>query len=203
MIEQGSIGWKMQRYGNANASRVSDIIAKTKTGYSTSRQNYMTELVIERFGVFKEGFTTEAMQYGIDNEPFARAAYELKNKFMVEEVGYILHPNIPRSGASPDGRVNDGLVEIKCPLSNTHFEYLIADVVPNKYKPQMAWQMACTGAKWCDFVSYDSRVPNGLQYFEIRYMRDDEYIEMLEKEVAKFLIEVNEKFELLKIKTEI
>lgn len=200
---QGGDEWLLAKRGNVGASRIADIIAKTKTGYSTSRQNYMTELVIERFGVFKESFTNEAMQYGIDNEPFARAAYELKNKLIVEEVGYILHPNIQRSGASPDGIVNDGLVEIKCPLSNTHFEYLIADVVPNKYKPQMAWQMACTGAKWCDFVSYDSRVPNGLQYFEIRYMRDDEYVEMLEKEVAKFLIEVNEKFELLKIKTEI
>jgi putative phage-type endonuclease len=198
MIEQGSKEWLQKRYGNASASRISDVIAKTKSGYSASRENYLTELVLERFGIFPEQFTTDAMQHGIDTEPFARATYEIKNGVIVEEVGYILHPTIKHSGASPDGKVGNGLLEIKSPNTKTHFEYLLNEVVPSKYKPQMAWQMACTGAEWVDFVSYDDRAPDGLQYFEVRYMRDNEYIEMLEKEVTQFLIEVDAKFELLK-----
>lgn len=194
MIEQGSIEWKMLRAGNATASRIADIIAKTKSGYSTSRDNYMTELVIERFGVISEGFTNSAMQHGTDCEPFARATYEGLNNAMVTQIDYVPHPTIKRAGASPDGLIDDGLLEIKCPNSNTHFNYLISNEVPEKYKPQMAWQMACTGAKWCDFVSFDNRVPTDLQYFEIRYNRDDIYIEMLEQEVIKFLAEVEEKY---------
>jgi putative phage-type endonuclease len=200
MIEQGSPEWFKQRYGNASASRIADVIAKTKNGYSASRDNYLTQLVLERFDIIEESFTSEAMQYGTDTEPFARATYEIKNNVIVEQVGYILHPTIQHSGASPDGKINDGLIEIKCPNSKTHFEYLLGEKVPYKYKPQMAWQMACTGANWVDFISYDNRVPEGLQYFEIRYERDNEYIDMLEKEVTQFLIEVDEKFELLKKK---
>lgn len=199
IIEQGTKEWLELRYGNASASRIADVIAKTKSGYSASRENYLTQLVLERFGIFEEPFTSEAMTHGNETEPFARATYEAKNDVFVEQVGYILHPKIKHSGASPDGRIGeDGLIEIKCPISKTHFEYLLGEKVPSKYIPQMAWQMACTGAKWCDFVSFDNRVPEGLQYFEIRYHRDDEYIKMLEDEVTKFLIEVDAKFELLK-----
>jgi putative phage-type endonuclease len=197
MIQQGSPEWFQQRYGNASASRIADIIAKTKSGPSASRENYLTQLVLERFGIFEDSFASEAMNHGTECEPFARAEYELKNRVFVEEVGYILHPTIAKSGASPDGVVGDGLIEIKCPITKTHFEYLLADKVPSKYKPQMAWQMACTGAKWCDFVSYDNRAPEGLHYFQIRYMRDNEYISELESEVTKFLNEVQERFELL------
>lgn len=194
MIIQGSNEWKMLRAGKATASRIKDIIAKTKSGYSTSRENYLTELVIERFGVISEGFTNFAMQHGTDTEPYARHEYEVINSVMIDEVHFINHPTISMAGASPDGIIGDGLIEIKCPDSKTHFNYLVASVVPEQYKPQMAWQMACTGAKWCDFVSFDNRVPEGLQYFEIRYNRDDIYIEMLEKEVTEFLRNVDAKF---------
>jgi putative phage-type endonuclease len=194
MIEQGSQEWRLLRAGNATASRIGDIIAKTKSGYSTSRENYLTELVIERFGVLSEGFTNAAMEHGTETEPFARATYEAVNGVMVDQIDYVPHPLIKNAGASPDGIVDDGLIEIKCPNSKTHFEYLLANEVPNKYKPQMAWQMACTGSNWCDFVSFDDRVPDGLQYFEIRYNRDNEYIAMLEEEVTKFLKEVDAKF---------
>jgi putative phage-type endonuclease len=200
MIEQGSQEWKLLRAGNATASRIKDIVARTKSGYSTSRENYLTELVIERFGVLSEGFTNAAMQHGTDTEPFARATYEAVRGVMVEQVDYVPHPSIKNAGASPDGIVEDGLIEIKCPDSKTHFNYLLAGVVPEQYKPQMAWQMACTGAKWCDFVSFDDRVPNELQYFQVRYMRDDEYIEMLEKEVVTFLGEVEERYNQLQEK---
>lgn len=197
MIVQGSLEWRMLRAGNVTASRVAEVIAKTKSGYSTSRENYMTELVIERFGIISEGFTNSAMEHGTETEPLARSAYELVNGVMVNEVAYVTHPTILRAGASPDGVINDGLLEIKCPTSKTHFEYLLANEVPAKYKPQMAWQMACTGAQWCDFVSFDNRVPEDLQYFEIRFERDDLYIEMLEEEVIKFLQEVEAKYQQL------
>lgn len=190
-MEQGSKEWFDARYGRVTASRVADVIAKTKSGYSASRANYMTEIVIERFGVVNEKFTNDAMQWGTEQEPFARANYEIKNNVIVKECGFIDHPTIEMAGASPDGIVGAGLLEIKCPNSKTHFEYLLAGVVPEKYKPQMAWQMACTGAQWVDFVSYDPRVPEGLQYFQIRYERNDNYIAELEAEVIKFLDEVN------------
>ena len=197
MILQGSPEWKKLRAGKATASRIKDIVAKTKTGYSTSRENYMTELVIERFGVIKEGFTNASMQHGTETEPYARHAYELKNGVMIDEIDFVNHPTIAMAGASPDGLIGDGLLEIKCPDSKTHFNYLLAGVVPEQYKPQMAWQMACTGAKWCDFVSFDNRVPEGLQYFQIRYVRDDDYIEILENEVTAFLNEVSARYEQL------
>lgn len=192
--------WKQMRAGKVTASRVADVIAKTKSGYSASRANYMTELVIERFGVISEGFTNAAMQWGTENEPLARIEYENRNLVSVEQVDFVDNPLIAMSGASPDGIVGNGLLEIKCPNSTTHFEYLLANAVPEKYKPQMAWQMACTGAEWCDFVSYDPRVPEGLQYFQVRYNRDDAYIAMLEDEVIKFLEEVDTKYKQLKEK---
>lgn len=194
MIEQGSIQWRMLRAGKVTASRVADVIAKTKTGYSASRENYLTELVIERFGIISDGFTNAAMQHGTETEPFARAEYEMRNNLLVDKIDFVDHPTIAMSGASPDGIVGNGLLEIKCPDSKTHFNYLLANEVPNKYMPQMAWQMACTGGEWCDFVSYDPRVPEDLKYFEIRYERDDEYISMLEKEVISFISEVDERF---------
>lgn len=197
-LVQGSQEWLQARYGNASASRIADVIAKTKSGYSASRENYLTQLVLERFGVFEESYTNAAMEWGTEQEPFARMEYEAVNGSIVKEVGYILHPTIKHAGASPDGVVGDGLLEIKCPITKTHFEYLMDGKPPSKYIPQMAWQMACTGAKWVDFVSYDPRAPKGLHYFQVKYNRDDEYISMLEDEVEKFLKEVNERFDKLK-----
>jgi putative phage-type endonuclease len=196
-IIQGTPEWFAIRAGKVTASRVADVIAKTKTGYSASRKNYMDELVKERFGVMPEPFTNAAMQWGTEQEPFARMEYESRTGNMVLEVGFVHHPTIEMAGASPDGVIGEGLLEIKCPNTSTHFDYLLNDEVPEKYKAQMAWQMACCGAKWCDFVSYDSRAPEGLQYFQTRYERDDSYIAMLEDEVRKFLDEVNERYEAL------
>jgi len=196
-LVQGTPEWFAARRGNASASRIADIIAKTKSGYSASRENYLTELVLERFGIEPEGFTSAAMEWGTQTEPLARLAYEANSGNMVLEVGYILHPRIAHSGASPDGIIGEGLLEIKCPNTKTHFEYLLSEEVPQKYKPQMAWQMACTGCDWVDFVSFDPRAPEGLQYFCKRYDRDDDYIAMLEGEVIEFLKEVDLKFEQL------
>jgi putative phage-type endonuclease len=199
MIEQGSPEWFAQRLGKVTASRVADVIAKTKTGYSTSRDNYMAQLVCERMtNTVAESFTNSAMQHGVDTEPLARAAYEAHADVLVDEVAMITHPTIEAAGASPDGYVGDeGLLEVKCPNSATHIDTLLTQVVPGKYITQMQWQMACTGRKWCDFVSFDPRLPTELQLFVKRVPRDDAYIQMLEKEVIQFLTELDGKIKKL------
>jgi putative phage-type endonuclease len=191
-IIQGSTEWFYQRLGKVTASRVADVIAKTKTGYSTSRDNYMAQLVVERLTFTKtESYTNAAMQWGTDQEPFARAAYEASQGVMVEEMGFVPHPSIEWAGASPDGLVgDDGLVEIKCPNTATMIETLLSQKVPGKYITQMQFQLACTGRKWCDYVSFDPRMPAKAQMFVRRVDRDDEYIAHLEEEIGKFLVEV-------------
>lgn len=202
-MEQRSTEWFTARLGKVTASRVADVIAKTKTGYSTSRENYMAQLVCERMtGTQGESFSSVAMQWGTDQEPLARAAYEAAKDVLVDEVGFIVHPTIINAGASPDGLVgDDGLIEIKCPNTATHIDTLLSDKVPSKYNTQMQWQMACTGRKWCDFVSFDPRMPEGLQLFIRRVDFDAEYVKMLEAEITEFLGELETKIEKLKEKT--
>lgn len=193
-MKQGSEEWFAARLGKVTASRVSDIVAKTKSGYSTSRKNYMAELLCERLtGTQQDGFKSAPMQRGTDLEPKARAVYMIETGRDVTEVGMIPHPTIENSGASPDGLVgNVGLVEIKCPNTATHLEFIRSEKPMDKYYLQMQWQMACTGRKWCDFVSYDDRLTERLSYKCIRVMRDDETIKHLEKEVSKFLSELED-----------
>ena len=194
-IIQGSTEWFYQRLGKVTASRVADVIAKTKTGYSTSRDNYMAQLVVERLTFTKqESYTNAAMQWGTDQEPFARAAYEAAQGVMVEEVGFVRHPTIEWAGASPDGLVGgdgEGLVEIKCPNTLTMIETLLSQKVPSKYFAQMQFQMACTGRKWTDYVVFDPRMPEKAQLFVKRVDRDDAYIAEIEAEIVKFLAEVD------------
>jgi len=202
-MEQRSTEWFTARLGKVTASRVADVIAKTKTGYSTSRENYMAQLVCERMtGTQGESYSNAAMQWGTDQEPLARAAYEAAKDVLVDEVGFITHPTIIAAGASPDGLVGDeGLIEIKCPNTATHIDTLLTDKVPSKYNTQMQWQMACTGRKWCDFVSFDPRMPEGLQIFIQRVDFDEQYVKMLEAEITEFLGELETKIEKLKEKT--
>ena len=191
-IIQGSNDWFQIRMGKVTASRVADVIAKTKTGYSTSRDNYMAQLVVERLTFTKqESYTNAAMQWGTDTEPFARAAYEAAQGVMVEEVGFVRHPTIEWAGASPDGLVaDDGCIEIKCPNTLTMIETLLSQKVPGKYFTQMQFQLACTKRKWCDYVVFDPRMPAKAQLFVKRVDRDDTYIAEIEAEIVKFLAEV-------------
>lgn len=199
MIEQGSVEWHLQRLGKVTASRVADVLSKGKSGESASRKNYRTELVVQRLtGLPGESFTNAAIEHGIATEPMARIAYEAAMGVFVNQVSFIDHPTIANFGCSPDGIIDDGLIEIKCPNSSTHIEYLTDDKPPAKYIPQMQCQMAVTGAKWCDFVSFDPRLPNDLQLFVVRLERDEKYIEAMETEVKKFLSEVEEMFTKLK-----
>ena len=194
-MEQRTTEWHTARLGKVTASRVADVIAKTKTGYGASRANLMADLIVERLtGQPASTFTNAHMEWGTEQEPHARAAYSARTGELVEEVGFIDHPRIVNSGASPDGLVgDDGLVEFKCPATATHLDTLLAGEVPSKYIPQMQWQMACTNRAWCDFVSYDPRLPEHLRMFVKRVPRDDTYIATLETEVTKFLAELEEK----------
>jgi len=200
MIVQGTVEWHLQRLGKVTASRIADVLSKGKSGESASRKNYRTELVVQRLtGVPGESFTNAAMEWGTATEPLARIAYEAKMGIFVDEVAFISHPSISNFGCSPDGYIADnGLLEIKCPNSSTHIEYLTDDKPPTKYIPQMQCQMAVTGRQWCDFVSFDPRLPEDLQLFVVRLERDEEYIKAMEAEVEKFLSEVEEMFTKLK-----
>ena len=203
MMDQGSESWFQIRIGKVTASRVADVLAKTKSGYSASRDNYMAQLVCERLtGQKAEGFTNAAMQHGTETEPLARAAYEALKDVLVDEVGFVPHPTIQMAGASPDGLVEqDGLLEIKCPNTATHIDTLLSDSVPTKYFTQMQFQLACTGRKWCDFVSFDNRLPEELQLFVKRVPRDETYIKLMEAEIVQFIAELDDKInKLMKVK---
>lgn len=193
-IVQGSPEWFLQRLGKVTASRLADVVAKTKTGESASRANYRAELVAERLtGKQAEGFSNAAMKWGTDCEPLARAAYESESGVFVVETGMIHHPRIAMSGASPDGLVLvDGLLEIKCPDTKTHIDTVLSGKAPTKYIPQIQWQIACTERAWCDFVSFDPRMPAEMQIFVKRVERDDALIAEYEAEVVRFLAEVDE-----------
>jgi putative phage-type endonuclease len=198
-MEQRTEEWFAARLGKVTASRVADVLAKIKSGESASRKNYKMELVVQRLtNKVGESFTNAAMEWGTEQEPFARMAYEAHTGTFVKEEGFVDHPTIEGFGCSPDGIVGEGLIEIKCPNTATHIETVLENKAPSKYIPQMQAQMACTGAKWCDFVSFDPRVPEDLQLFVVRVERDQEYIDSMEVEVKQFLSEVLDLFNQLK-----
>lgn len=191
-MEQRTEEWIQARLGKVTASRVADVMAKTKSGYSASRKNYMAELVCERLtGAQADRFESAAMAWGTETEPLARSAYEAATGEMVEEVGFIDHPTIPNFGASPDGLVGtDGGLEIKCPNTATHIDTLLSGAIDSRYIYQLSTGMACTGRKWWDFVSFDPRLPDNLSYKCIRIYRDDALIAEIELEVIRFLEEL-------------
>ena len=189
MIEQGTPEWHQMRLGKVSASRMADLLAKTKTGFSASRAKYMAQLLCERMtGQPTEFFITPAMQRGTEIEPVARAAYEAENLVSVEQVAWVEHPTISLAGCSPDGFVGEhGLIEIKCKEIHNHLDSILNDRIDPDHQAQMMWQMACTGRQWCDYVCFDDRAPEGLQLFVKRLHRDEEKIKQMEDEVIKFL----------------
>ena len=198
-MDQRSEEWFAARLGKVTASRLSDVLATIKTGEAAARANYRIELVAERLtGKSTPGFTSAAMQWGVECEPMARSAYETETGLIVTEVGFVDHPTIAMAGASPDGLVgDDGLIEIKCPETKTHIETLTSKKAPSKYIPQMQWQMACTGRQWVDFVSFDPRLPEHLMLEIITVDRDQLLIDQYSEAVSIFLAEVSKTVELL------
>lgn len=194
-MQQGTIEWKLARAGSLGASQIADAIARTKSGWGASRANIMAQLIAERLtGVPYEGYTNAAMAHGTATEPMARDAYREQTFDDVTEVGLVVHPTIKGTHASPDGLVGpDGLLEIKCPSSATHIDTLLGGSIPAKYETQMLWQMACAGRAWCDFVSFDPRLPPEMQLFVKRLERDEKRISELEEMVRDFLAELDDK----------
>lgn len=194
-MKQQTPEWFAARLGKATGSRISDIVAKTKTGYAASREDYMFQLVVERLtGINTVSFSSKEMQWGVEQEEYARSAYEAHMGVLVDQVGSIDHPRIAMSSASPDGLIgDDGMIEIKCPMTKNHLNMFLGQSIAKSYMDQMMWQMAVTGRKWVDYVSFDPRCPAGLQLFIQTIERDNEYIAALEFEVVKFLAEVEVK----------
>lgn len=194
-IEQHSAAWYDARLGHVTASRVAEVISSKKNGEPRkAREDYKMELLIETLtGRPAEHYVSPAMDWGIETEKLAREEYKMAKGVEIDRIGYVLHPRIKRSGASPDGLIGEHtLVEFKCPTTQTHMLYVIHDVVPDEYMPQMMWQMACTGRAYCDFVSYDPRVPDDFSLFIKRVARDDSYIAQMERKVEEFIIELND-----------
>lgn len=200
MIPSGTPEWFAARLGKLTASRIADALARTKSGWGASRTNYMAELVAERLtGVPAETYVSAAMQRGADMETEARAAYEFCFGIDVAPGGFIAHPRIADSGASPDGLVgDDGLVEFKCPNTSTHIDTLLGAPIAQRYVLQMQWQMACTDRTWCDFVSYDPRMPEAMRLHATRVARDAAMIAALERDVRDFLSELSAKVDELR-----
>lgn len=194
MSEQRTDEWFAQRLGKVTASRIADMMARTKTGWGASRANYAAQLVCERLtGVPADSYQNDAMRFGTENEPLARAAYEFRTDNSVELCGFIDHPRIAMSGASPDGLIGTaGLLEIKVPNSATHIDTLLNASVPSRYQLQVQWQLACTGREWCDYVSFDPRLPEEMRLWRATVYRDKETIAELEREVEAFLAEIDD-----------
>ena len=193
---QGEPDWHAARTGKVTASRVADIVRVTRSGPSRSRETYLGEIVAERLsggGAWRADYVSQAMQWGKDNEQGAREMYAFATGLEVVTVGFVLHPQSDFAGCSPDGLAGeDGLVEIKCPNSATHIQSLLGAPIDPDYVKQMQWQLACTGRQWCDFVSFDPRMPPEMQIDIRRVIRNDSTILELELAVSAFLAEVDE-----------
>jgi putative phage-type endonuclease len=193
-MEQGTEEWRLARCGSLGASQLHEALAKTKSGWGASRSNIRSRMVIERLtGIPVDTYETPAMSWGRSTEDDARTAYSFVTGHHVTEVGLYKHPTIIGSHASPDGLVgDDGCIEIKCPNSATHIETLKTKQIPHKYLLQMQWQMACADRQWCDFVSFDPRMPDHLMLYIARIQRDNDMLAILESEVTAFLAEVDQ-----------
>lgn len=184
-MEQRTEEWYQARLGKVTASKVYDVMKKTKSGYSTSRKNYLAQLLCERLtGAKEEGFTSAAMQRGIDLEIMARTAYEVETGRIVKDAGFVTHFQYEQFGASPDGFADDGLIEIKCPNTMTHIDFLQTGKIKPEYEWQMRAQMVCTSRNWCDFVSFDDRLPDNLQIKIVR-------VDRCEKKEAEMMLEID------------
>jgi predicted phage-related endonuclease len=198
-VSQQTGEWLQARIGCVTASRVADIVTRLKSkkgpdgelAYSADRQKYKKELIYENMTNLSLGhWVSPAMDWGSENEPLAKAAYEMEADVELQDGGFWLHDEIPRFGASPDALVGEfGLLECKCPPSG-HLDILQSRVIPVEYEPQMLAQMACTGRQWCDFVSFNPDFPKQHRIFIKRFHRDEARITELQNEVMKFLMEV-------------
>jgi YqaJ-like viral recombinase domain len=205
--EQRSEMWRAARAGRATGSRACDILSRIKTGEAAARRDYRIQLAIEQITktpMEDDGWLSKDVQRGIDLEPAALSAYEVYQGNLIRKTGF-LQMNGVMAGCSIDGDVNnfEGIVEFKCPKSATHVSYLRTREIPRDYMAQITHNLWVTGAQWCDWVSFDDRLPEdlGLQFLCIRVKRDEAAIRTYEADVNRFLAEVKiEARELLAMK---
>jgi predicted phage-related endonuclease len=194
-VEQRSDEWFEARCGSLGASKIGVALSRLKrSGDRTAAAvDYLYELAAERLtGVPSRQHNPR--YWGEEHEDEARRSYAFLTNLAVVKIGLIPHPTIEGAHASPDSLVGDeGGLELKCPTSATHLRTLIADAVPEDHLPQVHWALACSGRKWWDFVSYDPRFPDGLQFFQKRVMRDETIIAAMEADARDFLSEVGGK----------
>lgn len=200
MVEQGSLEWFMCRVGRVTASEVINALAiakvgKNKGGDTEGRRTYKASIIAEILTgePDMEGYATSSMNRGTNEEPRARAAYEIANDVDVDIVGFVIHPTIERAGSSPDGLVShDGMLEIKNPKTKNHISYMLSGELPDEYEPQVMFSLACTERDWCDFLSFDARMPQGLRAFCKRIYRNEQRIAEINAGVLQFFEEVDE-----------
>jgi putative phage-type endonuclease len=193
--------WFEARLGRVTASKVADALNYMANGReSAARKKYREEIVAERLTGQRadlDRFVTNDMKWGIANEAIAKNVYQITTRRIIEDSPFVQHPKL-MAGASPDGYIGeDGLVEIKCLRSANHlYKAMKTQEVPPEHIPQIQMQLWITGRKYCDFISFDSRLPEGLRIFVQRVDRDEDYIKNLEAEVKKFLAECDRDFKM-------
>lgn len=186
------------RLGKLTASGMKHALRFLKNGKEASeRRKYKTEIVAERMtGIFMPHYVNAAMEFGIENEPLAREWYSHKVGKTVNAGQFLDHPDIDLCGATPDGFVDDGLVEFKCPNTSTYIKWKLAGTIPEEHWPQLALQLSVTGKPWVDFCAFDPRMPEAQRGFILRFERwkAQAYIAGVEEHARNFLREVDELF---------
>jgi len=200
---QGSAEWFQARCGRVTASKINDVMAYLKQTKAEAeagvryeakkRADYKTDLIAQTLtGLLPENYVSDAMRWGQEQEALAATEYELDSPEDVQTVGFVYHPSIERAGASPDRLVGkDGLLEVKCPETTTHIEWALAGIVPEQHRNQMLFQMRCCEREWCDFLSFDPRLPRRYQRFQVRLRADEARMDEIDTEVLKFLAEMD------------
>ena len=197
-LPQGSAEWLQARAGRVTASRIADVLSRSrdKKSEGSMRRNYKAQVACEILTgrpMADTGFKSKAMEAGVEREPDAATAYEVSSGEFVDTVGLVLHPDTPRAAASPDRLVGtEGLLQIKCPYPATHIDTLLGEPIANEYLLQMQWEMVCTGRKWCDFASFNPDFPSAKQLHVQRIARDEKRILEITAEVTQFNREVDE-----------
>ena len=195
-VEQGTPEWLQARTGLLTGSRASDAIGVLKSGKeSAARRDYRIQLVSERLTgrPQEDTFVNAAMQHGTDTEPAARGAYEAITGQLIRQTGFIQRPDV-LAGCSLDGHVGslEGILELKCPKTATHLGYLLRPhELPKRYIPQVTHNLWVTGATWCDFVSFDDRLPEPMQLFAVRVRAEELGVETYAEKALAFLAEVD------------
>lgn len=197
MVEQGSPEWFAQRLGRITASNFGALMTLPRSKkdreaglISETARTYLIKKVSEVLTGMSKEFTTQSMEWGSETEDEARKIYELENMVEVKQIGFAILESNPIVGGSPDGLVgDDGIIEIKCPDSNTFTGYLLGDSIVKGYMAQIQGNLWILDRSWCDFIVYDPRViREDLRIHIMRVNRDDEYISKIAQAVDRALI---------------